>query len=161
MAMAVVIQNKWHDRVHPLKASIEQVAKLNRNTIYMYFASHSRAPFYRHGLGQQPTRDQLIECLIRESLEANNPSPSHERFLSSNLLPGLVFPYDNVTRFFFIVTPDCMLTTLKFQDELMQPDDIKKNYVELLRALHDQVVPADRVRLFSTTSSRSPWTRRS
>ena len=113
--------NGWDQRHHPLKASIEQVAKLNRNTIYMYFASHSRAPCKRHGLGQQLTNDQLMECLIRENLVANTPYPSHERFLSSNLLPGLVFPCDNVTRFLFIVTPDCMLITLKFQDELVQP----------------------------------------
>ena len=161
VSLSLVIRNGWDQRHHPMKAPTEQVAKLNKHTMYMYFASHSRAPFYRHGLGQQPTRDQLIEFLIRENLVANTPSPNHERFLSPNLLPGLVFPYDKVTRSLFIVTPDCMLITLEFQDELVQPDDIKMNYVELLRALHDQVVPADRVRLFSTTSSRSPWTRRS
>ena len=146
--MSLVIRGGWDQRHQPLKAPLEQVAKLNRRTIYMYCASHNRAPFYRHGLGQQPTRKELIECLIRQNLVANTPSPNLERGLSPNLLPGRVFPYVKDTRFLFIVTPDCMLITLEFQDTLVQLDDIKKNYVELLRDLHDQFVPADRVRLF-------------
>ena len=143
LAMAMVIQNGWGQRHHPMKAPIEQVAKLNRDILYMYCASHSMAPCIRHGLGQQPTKDQLYECLIRENLVANTLSPNIERWLSER-----VIPYEEVTKFLFIVTPDCKLITLKFEDKLVQPDDIKKNYVELLQELHGQVVAADQVRLF-------------
>ena len=163
LSMALVIRNGFaHQLLYPVKAPIEQVVKLNNHILDMYFASHGRAPAKRRGLGQRLTRAELYECLIWENRVANTSSPDLKMWVAPNYItvPVLAFPYDQDTRFLFIVAPDGKLITMKFQNILVEPDDIKKKYVQLLHAPHDQVVAADRVRLFPTTSSRRT-TRRS
>ena len=127
MVLSLIIRNGWDQCHHPLKAPIEQLVKLNRNTLYMYTASLGRAPFQRHGLGQQLTMNHRMEYLSRENLTANTPSPDLKRWVAPNYItvPVLAFPYDQDTRFLFIVAPDGKLITMEFEDELVQPGDIK------------------------------------
>ena len=137
----------FHGRVQPLKAPIEQLSKLNKYTLYMYFASHGVAPSKRSGLGQVLVHSERMEFLIRENLVVNTHSDD-EILFPRLALRVRAYPYEQDTRFLFIATPDCKLITLKFEDELVHPDDIKLKYVQLLHALHDQEVAVERVRLF-------------
>jgi len=123
LALAMVIRHGWHERRHPLKAPIEAVKKLSMDTITMYFASLGKSARYR--------QDGL---------------PYKYGFLKELERQNLVVISDKA--FLFIATPDEMLITLEFKDQLVQLDDVKKKYVEFLYELHRQDVPAERVRLY-------------
>jgi len=151
----MVIRDGWDARQQPLKASFEALGKLNYNDIYMYFASHNRAPCIRSGLGQRPTRVELDAWLISQNLVANKPAPNQE-WWPRDRHRDRIRTYDGGKAFLFIATPDCMLITLEFQSSKVPLDDVKKKYVAFLRELHEQVVPADRVRFFLSDKFMKP-----
>ena len=140
LGLTLTIRNGWDQRQQPLKASLEQLAKLNKDTLFKYFASHNMAPSKRSGLGRIKYEELLI-ILVTKNLVVNCQA-------DGELVRENIVANSQDTRFLFIATPDCKLITMKFEAKFAHPDAIKLKYIQLLRALYDQEVPADWVRLF-------------
>ena len=138
--MSLTIRNGWDQRQQPLKASLEQLNKLNKDTLYMYFASHNMAPCKRSGLGRI-RHEELLLFLFNQKLVVNCQADGE--LVRANLVAN-----SQDTRFLFIATPDCKLITMKFEAKFVHPDAIKLKYIQILRALYEQEVPAEWVRLF-------------
>ena len=129
LALTLALRCGWKNHAFPLKADIDVVKKLSKDTIILYFASHGKKGHQQYHYN---TKLAFLNELKRQNLVVN----------------------DSCKVFLFIETPDEMLITLEFQDKLVQLDDLKKKYVEFLRELHGQVVLEDRVRLYR----RPNWT---
>ena len=70
LALSLTIRNGWDQRLPlqvPLKASLEMLSKLNKDTLFKYLASHNMAPCKRYGLGRITT-EELMVFLVRANL---------------------------------------------------------------------------------------------
>jgi len=140
LALSLTIRNGWDQRQQPLKASLEMLSKLNKDTLFKYLASHNMAPCKRSGL-RRITHEELMVFLVIQKLVVNCQADGE--LVRANLVAN-----SQDTRFLFIATPDCKLITMKFEAKFVRPDVIKLEYIQILRALYDQEVPAEWVRLF-------------